>query len=136
MRSSGSWSSTLISISDSIPKKGADAPDFGIWLDSYFRFLRFTAIICNSIIPRAKLFYNRSTKDFCGFPQKSEIGIKPYSEIGCVCTFFRNRIRCRNRGRAPAARTPHRSLLPVLQALIRSTTEAAPHRFPDTSSFP
>lgn len=30
MRSSGSWSSTLISISDSIPKKGANAPDFGI----------------------------------------------------------------------------------------------------------
>ena len=43
MRSSGSWSSTLISASDSIPKKGADASDFGIWLDSYFMFLRFTA---------------------------------------------------------------------------------------------
>ena len=43
MRSSGSWSSTLISASDSIPKKGADASDFGIRLDSYFMFLRFTA---------------------------------------------------------------------------------------------
>ena len=30
MRSSGIWSFTLISISDSIPKKGANAPDFGI----------------------------------------------------------------------------------------------------------
>ena len=43
--SSGSWSSTPISISDSIPKKGAGAPDFGIRLDSYFRFLRETAKI-------------------------------------------------------------------------------------------
>ena len=30
---------------ESIPKKGADAPDFGIRLDSYFRFLRETAEI-------------------------------------------------------------------------------------------
>ena len=32
-----------ISCPYSIPKKGADASDFGIRLDSYFMFLRFTA---------------------------------------------------------------------------------------------
>lgn len=46
--SSGSWSSTPISISDSIPKKDADAP-----ISEY------------SLIP---------ISDFCGKPQNSEIG--------------------------------------------------------------
>lgn len=44
MRSSGSWSFTLILMSDSIPKKGANASGFGIELTFYFKFLQDNTI--------------------------------------------------------------------------------------------